>query len=260
MRTSRTGFTLIELLVVIAIIAILAAILFPVFAQAREKARGISCLSNMKQVGLALHQYVQDYDELMPFLNAQSNPTAPGLRRERGYEQLLMPYLKNNQVFTCPSDAVARALDLPRCNDGPLAQLVIKRSYAYIGSIDTLQGYQTQPNAADPNTGLCDPNRAIPLSTMTAPADTVGVLELREGLMGCFDANAVRGCDGWKLLDRKRGEGAFPGRCAAPFNSFEGPVGHQGRGNYIYGDGHAKGVRWTDVANDDWWAFKRQKP
>ena len=64
--TTRLGFTLIELLVVIAIIAILAAILFPVFAQAREKARQISCISNEKQIGLAALQYTQDYDELMP--------------------------------------------------------------------------------------------------------------------------------------------------------------------------------------------------
>src|SRR6266704_6401772 len=67
MRTKNTAFTLIELLVVIAIIAILAAILFPVFAQAREKARGASCLSNLKQMGLAWMMYAQDYDEQFPF-------------------------------------------------------------------------------------------------------------------------------------------------------------------------------------------------
>src|ERR1044071_6983028 len=65
-RAKRRGFTLIELLVVIAIIAILAAILFPVFAQAREEARAISCLSNSKQIGLALYMYIQDYDEKYP--------------------------------------------------------------------------------------------------------------------------------------------------------------------------------------------------
>ena len=73
MKHHRHGFTLIELLVVIAIIAILAAILFPVFAQAREKARAISCLSNMRQIGTALMMYVQDYDEVYP----QEHPSCP---------------------------------------------------------------------------------------------------------------------------------------------------------------------------------------
>jgi prepilin-type N-terminal cleavage/methylation domain-containing protein len=72
-RRSQPGFTLIELLVVIAIIAILAAILFPVFAQAREKARAISCISNLKQIGLSLIMYTQDYDEAFPAATADPN-------------------------------------------------------------------------------------------------------------------------------------------------------------------------------------------
>src|SRR5579872_3013353 len=79
-QKERRGFTLIELLVVIAIIAILAAILFPVFAQAREKARQISCLSNLKQNGTAFMMYMQDYDELYP----TAVPWAPGVGWENG--------------------------------------------------------------------------------------------------------------------------------------------------------------------------------
>ena len=89
----KRGFTLIELLVVIAIIAILAAILFPVFARAREKARQTSCLSNVKQIGLGFTMYFQDYDE-----------TVPGARLNiDGWTGMVTPYVKNEQIFTCPS-------------------------------------------------------------------------------------------------------------------------------------------------------------
>lgn len=91
LRQRRTGFTLIELLVVIAIIAILAAILFPVFAQAREKARQISCLSNTKQIGLSMMMYIQDYDE-----------TAAPLFGGEDWWVPYYPYIKNYQVLLCP--------------------------------------------------------------------------------------------------------------------------------------------------------------
>lgn len=91
----RRGFTLIELLVVIAIIAILAAILFPVFAKAREKARQSSCLSNVKQLALAALQYTQDYDEFLP---ASYKVGPPAL-----WPDTIQPYVKNQQVFVCPS-------------------------------------------------------------------------------------------------------------------------------------------------------------
>jgi prepilin-type N-terminal cleavage/methylation domain-containing protein/prepilin-type processing-associated H-X9-DG protein len=109
LRTVRTrsGFTLIELLVVIAIIAILAAILFPVFARARENARRSSCQSNLKQIGLGVMQYTQDYDEKLPrsFANAQSS-SCPAADRRPNNDTLwfqLEPYLKSTQVLVCPS-------------------------------------------------------------------------------------------------------------------------------------------------------------
>jgi prepilin-type N-terminal cleavage/methylation domain-containing protein/prepilin-type processing-associated H-X9-DG protein len=96
----KRGFTLIELLVVIAIIAILAAILFPVFARARENARRASCMSNLKQINLGWLQYTQDYDEKLPHYNHSSIAGSQG-----GWAFVLQPYIKSAQVLQCPSEA-----------------------------------------------------------------------------------------------------------------------------------------------------------
>jgi prepilin-type N-terminal cleavage/methylation domain-containing protein len=96
------GFTLIELLVVIAIIAILAAILFPVFAQARESARRSSCLSNMKQVTTGIMMYTQDYDEIMPY-QKETDICDYALARTAVWINATMPYVKNKQIWYCPS-------------------------------------------------------------------------------------------------------------------------------------------------------------
>lgn len=101
----RRGFTLIELLVVIAIIAILAAILFPVFSRAREKARQASCISNLKQIQLATMMYTQDYDETYPPMF-----TVGGGESYLVY-QLVNPYVKNTQVWICPSERTTQSYD-----------------------------------------------------------------------------------------------------------------------------------------------------
>lgn len=106
---SRRGFTLIELLVVIAIIAILAAILFPVFARAREAARTSSCLSNTKQIGSATMMYSQDYDEIFPWMwqgGASAVHVPEGETASSNYytwAEFIYPYVKNKGVFQCPS-------------------------------------------------------------------------------------------------------------------------------------------------------------
>ncbi len=108
----KRGFTLIELLVVIAIIAILAAILFPVFARAREKARQTSCLSNTKQIGFACMQYVQDYDEKYPPGLVGADPAEQGPVSQSSYfttykltADTIYPYVMNVQIFRCPSSS-----------------------------------------------------------------------------------------------------------------------------------------------------------
>jgi prepilin-type N-terminal cleavage/methylation domain-containing protein/prepilin-type processing-associated H-X9-DG protein len=116
----RRGFTLIELLVVIAIIAILAAILFPVFAQARAKARQTACLSNTKQIGLGVMMYAQDYDEMLPGYRFdlptanQPNPFCPSgptcgtnTLRTIFINQVVNPYIKNQDLWKCPSNPIA---------------------------------------------------------------------------------------------------------------------------------------------------------
>jgi prepilin-type N-terminal cleavage/methylation domain-containing protein/prepilin-type processing-associated H-X9-DG protein len=128
---SKRGFTLIELLVVIAIIAILAAILFPVFAKAREKARQASCQSNLKQIALAVLMYSSDYDELLP-INTWQPASGAGLdvwRQCQTAGDRSYPYVKNQQLFQCPSAAKQAPCStqaaagnpfpvLPRCSYG----------------------------------------------------------------------------------------------------------------------------------------------
>ena len=108
-KARRTqGFTLIELLVVIAIIALLAAILFPVFARARENARKSSCANNLKQIMIGVAQYTQDYDEAFP--NGHTSVAGqPGGANQVFWGQLIFPYIKSTQSFRCPSDSSAPA-------------------------------------------------------------------------------------------------------------------------------------------------------
>jgi prepilin-type N-terminal cleavage/methylation domain-containing protein len=119
---ARRGFTLIELLVVIAIIGILAAMLFPVFAQAREKARSTACLSNGKQIAEAVLMYAMDYDDqIVPWVIGNWNSSEPWLAAlQHTWCWLLQPYVKNRQIFFCPSYSDERlrqiAMDMAHCD------------------------------------------------------------------------------------------------------------------------------------------------
>lgn len=123
----RKGFTLIELLVVIAIIAILAAILFPVFARAREKARTASCLSNVKQIVLAVLMYAGDYDQRLPN-NYQTGVQLPCGTTNLTWTTVVQPYVKNRQLHVCPSHGLETAQafqpDPPWPGSGPCGNWV----------------------------------------------------------------------------------------------------------------------------------------
>lgn len=142
-KQAKQGFTLIELLVVIAIIAILAAILFPVFARARENARRTSCASNVKQFGLAVMQYTQDYDETYPLQFVTT--TIPDSEYPMGvwtsgmlwFPQILYPYHKNKQIFVCPSSAVQGFSDAPYIGHYGVIQELVGTSSSLKTSIVT---------------------------------------------------------------------------------------------------------------------------
>ena len=148
-KSIRYGFTLIELLVVIAIIAILAAILFPVFAKVREKARQTACASNLKQIGLGIIQYVQDNDERYP-VGAQGAPLG------QGWGGPVYPYVKSTQVFKCPDDP-------NKAQEGPDEYHV-----SYAANFNFLR---TDPGSAN------DPHPGQALASLTSPAKTVFLCE-----------------------------------------------------------------------------------
>jgi prepilin-type N-terminal cleavage/methylation domain-containing protein/prepilin-type processing-associated H-X9-DG protein len=162
----QTAFTLIELLVVIAIIAILAAILFPVFAKSREKARQITCISNLKQFGSALISYSQDYDETLP--PRYTNP-AGGQLSWRGE---LMPYLKSFNVFSCPSNP--RNADKAAYETNPQLQFPASYQIASFGGTNTSNGGAFHDcNAVYGCTGPY----GVPLASIQTPASLIAIVD-----------------------------------------------------------------------------------
>lgn len=268
------AFTLIELLVVIAIIAILAAILFPVFAQAREKARQTSCLSNIKQTSLALISYTVDYDEVMPIAFPHIAPINGGNSYDEPWDSQLQPYIKSVQIFTCPSDAVPRlsAASVPWW-DGSFKSKAIERSYAYMGHIATQQGISGGYGTRDPNTGMSDWGASpTKIATISSPAETIAIVENWSPNQGTASDSMIGGswgseftdCDTSKLAGRTYPSTApidnFPGACSATYTSHKPMPGHMNQGNYGFSDGHAKVMRWAQVRGNDFYLFKLAKP
>ena len=229
MNTRKSNaFTLIELLVVIAIIAILAAILFPVFAQAREKARQTSCLSNMKQLGLATMQYVQDFDETFPH-TCKSGPA-----HSNAEYVFLLPYYKTLNILTCPSDDETHGDNLPdqsvAGNLRAMEPANFRTHYGYnwgplIYAGGGLHGPEYTDSSTVPPTKVQD---GVPIADLVAPADVFVYMD-------SYDTYRPSNGSDW-LLDSWNG----------PHKN--GALRHGGRLNISFADGHAKSMQFIGMA------------
>jgi len=208
--TTRKGFTLIELLVVIAIIAILAAILFPVFARAREKARQTSCLSNTKQLGIATLSYAQDYDESYPLgYRGTGGEYSPIQRTTKaagawvGWFDNIYPYIKNNQLYVCPSNGGTQ--------DYNYNPWMWPRSYKTVA-----------------------PTR---LAKITHPAETIMLYDTYNGLHPC----------GYPWVVNARAAPNCEGKPAADYLTYK-YARHNGGCNIAFADGHSKWLANSEFA------------
>jgi prepilin-type N-terminal cleavage/methylation domain-containing protein len=161
----RSAFTLIELLVVIAIIAILAAILFPVFAQAREKARQSACLSNQKQIGTAFLSYSQDYDEMCPRLLWGGSPSGTVC----SWPTIIQPYMKSVDIFRCPSYTADTLGVTPGTFAAPGGCGTLPQGYVVTYMYNLSIGGNREPDAPSDSTAV--PTASLP--DIVKPAQTV---------------------------------------------------------------------------------------
>lgn len=268
------GFTLIELLVVIAILALLAAILFPVFSRVRENARRTSCLSNEKQIGLAIMQYVQDYDEMMPriyFANysganyydysSGDNYVSGGVSKVNyKWMDAIYPYVKNPQIFVCPSAAV-KSVGL---NGVPSGYIANRYSYRG-GASDTGQGGKLYGsyvlNAAywggqnDPLYKVHSPpgNR---ITRIIRPTDTVMMADGNGG----FFFGPIQGNSSFEYFIQNTDPVTFKAN-GGDEQSFSTAVvqRHLGFTNVLYCDGHVKSKTMEEFAptySMSWYPFQ----
>ena len=223
---ARTAFTLIELLVVIAIIAILAAILFPVFARARENARRSSCQSNLKQIGLGMIQYTQDYDEFYPvaFHRTSGTNNYQSNANETGWAWDVQPYIKSVQVFHCPSVGTEQVWPASATTG---QSIVGATDYAYNRNIGFQAPAVTFPTPPTPSAA----NGSVNQATLTYVSNTLMV---------------------YHFVPNGTGSSTPGNTCVGPTQAAQidsGGVGncriHLEGSNYLFADGHVKWYKGT---------------
>jgi prepilin-type N-terminal cleavage/methylation domain-containing protein/prepilin-type processing-associated H-X9-DG protein len=228
--SKRSAFTLIELLVVIAIIAILAAILFPVFAKAREKARQSACVSNLKQCALAIMQYTQDYDEILP----PRKIFDPAKNGDVNWRVVVHPYTKNLDVYTCPSNPDK---DAPAADAGVGPAVAYRTSYSANG-ID----WTPPMTELGGTTPMGRGGRAVSLAAMMRPAECVLVTEQK-----AIPNGTVRSGFSYLVMERTDfGQLLF---------------GHSGMPTFLFADGHVKSLKPTRTARPyNMWVVEENRP
>jgi prepilin-type N-terminal cleavage/methylation domain-containing protein/prepilin-type processing-associated H-X9-DG protein len=287
-RQARKGFTLIELLVVIAIIAILAAILFPVFAQAREKARQASCLNNLKQIGIATLQYNQDYDEYFYAhrYNSGNNsnpllaqyPQISGAAADKTFWiTMLQPYVKNYGVFKCPDTPngwTGANTDGVQCGGGPNNTALGCGGVGYGGE----NSYGHNDAWLSPAGAFAGPNstpQAVSLAAIPRPASTIEITDATYygvapdvcgqstvgGTAGSFGGHyngqecAFVTSEGgqypqyWMNLGNSNWSWSNAAVTAAAAPALI-QQRHQARINCQFVDGHVKAISWSTVVGD----------
>ncbi|HEX8465608.1 MAG TPA: DUF1559 domain-containing protein [Abditibacterium sp.] len=229
------AFTLIELLVVIAIIAILASILFPVFGRARENARRSSCQSNLKQIGLGIMQYTQDYDERYPAGGAFYVVNLGGVNVWQTWDLAIQPYMKSYQIVTCPSDSATPEVTLPTLGR-------IRRSYAYANYIrSTPGGGSAAPAPGAPGRSMA----SIPAASLTILlGERIGSTANGATRIDTANYNRFATTAHTQEWASETGVNFSDG---SPNTAFNVPAGtgarHLGTNNILFADGHVKAIK-----------------